>query len=681
MRQTEKLKKIHAKALTGFDAVQSASYDMRKLCLTARRFVSIPGAQWEGALQQQFENKPKFEVNKVWGSVQRIFSEYRNNRVTVDFLPSDGSPDDKLADVCDGLFRADVEASGGQQAFDNAFEEGVSGGIGAWRLCAEYEDDEDEENDKQRIRFHPIYDADSSVYFDLDSKKQDKSDARECWVITSMSPDAYAEEWGEDPASFDKTISGVQWDWYSPDVVYIAEYYVMEHEKDEVVTFVGLDGQERKVLASELEEDEESDEISLAQELASTGFTETKRKPIKRKRCHKYILSGSRILEDCGIIAGNCIPIIPFYAKRWFIDNVERCAGHVQNAMDAQRLLNMQLSKLAEIAATSNASKPIFDPSQIASEGDVLSEMWRNDPIKNYPFLMAKALRNADDSIVQTGPVAYTQPPQVPPALAALTQFTAETMSEILGNQQAGEELMANTSGKAVELVQDKLDMQVFIYTDNFRIAMKRCGEVWLGMARDIYVEEKRKMKSIGRDESTSTIELVRPTFDAESGEITYENDLTKAKFDVISSVGPSSSSKRSATVRALTGMAAVSADPQNKAVLESLAMMNMEGEGLDDIRTYYRKKLIRMGAVKPNDQERAELAQEQQQQQPDPQAAYLMAEAQKSQAMTGKALADTELTKAKTVETLASLDMSRQKQAVDTAIQLQNAVNQPMQG
>jgi hypothetical protein len=34
------------------------------------------------------------------------------------------------------------------------------------------------------------------------------------------------------------------------------------------------------------------------------------------------------------------------YGKRWFVDNIERCMGHVRLAKDPQRLKNMQLSKL-----------------------------------------------------------------------------------------------------------------------------------------------------------------------------------------------------------------------------------------------------------------------------------------------------------------------------------------------
>jgi hypothetical protein len=102
--------------------------------LQDRRFYSLAGSQWEGPLWDQYENKPKFEVNKIMLAVIRIVNEYRNNRITVDYVSKDGVENDKLAEVCDGLYRADEQASVADEAYDNAFEEAVGGGIGAWRL-------------------------------------------------------------------------------------------------------------------------------------------------------------------------------------------------------------------------------------------------------------------------------------------------------------------------------------------------------------------------------------------------------------------------------------------------------------------------------------------------------------------------------------------------------------------
>ena len=119
--EVDKLRDIHEEAVLRFDDVSGAVRDEREQSLEDRRFYSISGAQWEGKLGEQFDNKPKFEVNKVHLSVIRIINEYRNNRISVRFMPKDGVADDDLADMCAGLYRADEYDSSAEEAYDNAF--------------------------------------------------------------------------------------------------------------------------------------------------------------------------------------------------------------------------------------------------------------------------------------------------------------------------------------------------------------------------------------------------------------------------------------------------------------------------------------------------------------------------------------------------------------------------------
>jgi hypothetical protein len=677
MTKAERLASVHEDALLEFDRIQSAMRDERLQCLEDRRFYSIAGAQWEGNLAEQFNNKPRFEVNKIHLAVMRIINEYRNNRITVDFVSKEGNEHDRLADACDDLFRADEQDSCADEAYDNAFEEAVGGGFGAFRLRAVYEDEYDDENDHQRIRIEPIYDADTSVFYDLNAKRQDKSDARLCFVLTAMTRESYIDEWGDDPASWPKEIHQWEFDWATPDMIYVAEVYRVEEVTELVRVFETIDGEEERYSERDFEADE-----NLERMLEATGAIEIRQKRVKRRKVRKYIMSGNSVLEDSGYIAGTCIPIVPVYGKRWFIDNIERCMGHVRMAKDAQRLKNMQLSKLGEISALSTVEKPLFTPEQVAG----FEMMWAEDNLRNYPYLLLNTITGSDGSEQAAGPIGYTKPPQIPPALAGLLQVTEADMNDLLGNQQAGEEIVPNISGKAVELIQNRLDMQAFIYMSNMAKAVKRCGEIWLSMAGDVMVEPGRKMKGVGEQEELRSIELGRPIL-TEAGEVEYENDLSKAKFDVAVDVGPTSSSKRAATVRALTGMLQIAPDPETQQVLAAMAMMNMEGEGVSDVRNFFRKKLLRMGVIKPNEQEQQELAAELQQlqAQPDPQAMYLQAAAAEAQAKAVKAQADTEYTaarteetRAKTVETLAGIERGERDSVLKTARGLQEVIAGP---
>ena len=660
-----RLARIHDEALRRFNAIQFALQDERRQCLDDRRFYSIAGAQWEGPLKQQFENRPRLEVNKIALSVMRIINEYRANRVTVDYVPKDGREADRLADLCDGLYRADEQDSVADEEYDNAFEEAVGGGMGAWRLRSVLEDELDPENDHQRIRIEPIFDADTSVYFDLDAKRQDKSDARYCFVVSSMTPEEYEEQFEDSPSSWPKQIYETYFDWSSPDVVYVAEYYRIEERSETLRVFRLLDNSEQNYTRAEFDEDE-----NLEQMLDSTGAVELPSKRRKTRRVHKYLLSGGRVLEDFGLVAGPNIPIIVTFGKRWFVDNIERCMGHVRLAKDAQRIANMQRSKLAEISALSSVEKPLFDPEQVAGH----QWMWEQDNLRNFPYLLLNRLTNIDGSTQPAGPLGYTKPPQVPPALAALIQIAEQDMRDVLGGAEGGDQVRANVSAEAVGMVQQRLDMQTFIYVSNFAKAMKRCGEVWLGMAREVYVEEGRSMKTVGPEGGATAVELLKPTI-GEAGGVELQNDLSRARFDVTVTVGPSSQSKRNAMVRSLTPLIAVTADPATKAVLESIAIMNIEGEGMTEVRAFFRKKLVQMGAMKPTEEEAKEMDAAAQQQQPDPQTLYLQAAAAEAQAKAMKAQADTQLaianaekTKAETVKTLASVNISAQNQAIKTA-------------
>lgn len=647
-----RMQKVHDAALAEFNRVHASCQDERRQCLEDRRFLTIPGAQWEGSLGEQFANKPRFEVNKGQLGLIRIYNEYRNNRVTVDFRPKDGGKDDPLADMCDALFRADEADSCAEEAYDNAFEEAAAGGFGAFRLSSEYENEDDDEDERQRIRILPIYDADTSVYFDIDAKRQDKSDAKRCWVIHSMTPEAFKAEYDQDPATWPKDNTSDLFDWNTPDVTYVAEYYEVEKKTETHHVFIDAEGMEVIYSEDDLEDMSETGEGEEEVEgsvdagiamLAEQGTVKLREKRVRVRRVHKYIMSGGGILEDCGYIAGKHIPVAPVYGKRWYVNNVERMAGFVRYAKDAQRLKNMQLSLLAETSALSPIQKPILHPEQVMGH----EIMWQQDNIKNYPYLLINPITDAEGNPVPGGPVGMTQPPQIAPAMAALLQLTEQDMAEILGNTSQADKMVSNISAQAVEMIQQRTDMQAFIYMSNFAKAMRRCGEVWLSMAKELYHEEGRKMKGLGEMGDVEGIELGKPLISKE-GKL-EKLDLSRAELDVYADVGPSFTSRRDAMVRQIAGMMQFVQDPADAKVLTALMLFNMDGEGLGDVREFYRKQLVQLGAMQPSDADLEAAQQAMEGAQPDPQAELIAAITAKEAALAEKAQADTAYTIART--------------------------------
>lgn len=658
----ERLNEVHIEAMSRWRKSADPLWEERQQCLMDRRFCNVSGAQWEGRLEQQFANRPKLEMNKIRLSVMRIINEKRQNPISVKFRSPDGKDRDRFADTVASIYRADEYDSNAEEARDVAYEEAVTGGFGAWALTAHREDpdeieEEDEDERPQRICWEPIPDADTSVYFDCNSKRMDKSDAKYAFRLIPMSYEAFEREWPKAPAVSDwpkATYSTGVFDWVKPDLVYVAAYYVIEETKEPVQVWgLGLDGLEERHLASDV------DDVFRA-ELVAQGMRLKRTIKRERKRVRKYILSGCGVLEDCGYIPGRHIPIIPVYGMRFYIEGLERCSGHVRMAKDPQRLKNMQVSKLAEVAALSSTSKPVMSPEEIAG----FEHMYETDNVKNWAYLLKNRVPDKDGNEVRL-PMEYTQPTQVPPALAALVQFTESDLQDILGNQGEADKMVGNTSAMATEMIQTRADSLFFVYHDNFRKAVAREGVIYRDMARDLYVEESRRMKTMSNNgEMDSTVVNV-PSLDDE-GAHAMENDVTRATFDVVTDVGPATASRRQATVRSLTAMLPMVQDPQTQQVVVAMIMTNMDGEGLTDVKPYFRRKLLDAGAVEPTEQEREEAAAAQQAAQnapPDPQQQLLaaataetQAKAQKAAADTQKSLAEVGRIKADTVKTLSEI-------------------------
>lgn len=637
---------FHDKTLRRFDVIAEATQEERALALQDRRFAFIAGAQWEDEWADQFENSIMVEINKTAAGLEKIINDYRENRVTVNFRAADGKASEDTADMLDGLFRADAYRSKAQQAFDNAFEEGVAGGYGAWRLCNEYEDEYDPDNDHQRIRIEAIVDADQSVFWDPNAKLYDKADALYCFVISAVAKEAFVEEWGEDKLTdWPVGIVKPHYDWYTPDVVRVAEYYEVEIKTEKRVMFANaIVNEEQRFWNSELDDQTRA-------ELMQQGWRELRTRMAKRRRVHKWILSGAEVLKDCGYIAGDQIPVIPYYGQRRFIDNMERCQGHVRKAKDPQRSYNAQISNLMEQAAAAPIERPIFTQQQIAGH----EQSWAEANLKRAPYALVNPLIDeSTGQIVQTGPIGSVTPPQIAPAMAALIQITANDIAELTNSDDGADEAKSNISAEAMDIAATRTDAKSMVYMDNMRQSMQRCGEVYLGMARDVYFEEGREVDTMGPNGEEGTATIVEP-FTDERGRFSIRNDLSNGKYKVISDVTEATTTRRDKTVKTLVNVAQIAgaADPELAMASLNTAIMNMDGEGMDDLQDWIRQRLVSQGIVKPNEEEKQAMAEAAANQQPDPQSQALQAMAIKEGALAEKAVADTALSKAKTVETL----------------------------
>ena len=646
------------------------------MSLYERRMVSEYGAQYEGRIGEQFENKPKPEFNKMKRSCKRILSELRNKPITVDFISKDGGDDSgDLAMLCDELYRSDEQDSVGDEAYDLCDDESIKGGNGSYRLIAAMEDDYDEWNDYQRIRFEPIPDSDQCVFWDQNSKRYDKADARKCIVLTATTRRAYKEEWGDDPASWPKDTENYAFEWQTPDLVYVAEAYIVDDQKEKVFVYESLDGTEERYSERDFDHDD-----TLRRILDATGWKLIETRSVRRRGVRKYIMSGSKILKDCGFIAGPNIPIVPQYGDRSFLNGIEVFSGHVRAAKDPQQLYNAIMSMLMNLASTGLQEKPIVAPEQI----ERFRTEWDNDNIDNYSVLRLDLIKDKDGNILQQGPIGYTKAPEVPPVMAQLIGIISADLNEILGDSPEAERMVSNVSGKLAELVQSYKDLPSFMYASNRAKSRRRGGEIWLGMAKELYVEVGRKMKAVNRSKKSRQVVLNEPALD-KNGAFYERNNLSNASFDVYSDVGPSTASTREKILLNVQGfMQFAQADPQLMRVLILTGMKNFEGDEMDETRSWADTQLMEMGVREPTQEEKKKAAKEAENAPPNPEAELLLAEAgkseklaEKAEADTFKSLAQTKETVAKTAEIMSGIDRDDQQQVLDA---LETAVSAPPQ-
>lgn len=668
-----------------FDRAYSPQQDVREKCIEATRFARVPGGQWEGAtaagtkLDDQFEKYPKFEINKVATELNRIIAEYRNNRITVKFRPGDKAASEELANKLNGLFRADYEETDGGEACDNAFDDAATGGFGCFRLTSMLVNEYDPMDERQRTGFEPIYDPSRSVWFDPDAKKYDKSDALWAFCMYSLSPEKYEAEYGKTPPTSLDTTTMTTWeyDWFAPEVIYIAKYYEIRKESVDVVSY-------QQPITSEIAT-YDSDQIEdIEDELAEAGFVEVARRSVKRRRVYVSVVDGENFLEKPRRIPGEHIPLIPVYGKRWFIDDIERVEGHIAKAMDPQRLYNLQVSMLADTAAQDPGSIPIVGMEQIRG----LEKHWEARNKKRPSFLVLREAKDKQGNIIGPAtPAGYTQPAVMNQALAALLQQTSADIQEVTGGSQAMQQMPSNIANDTVNSLMNRSDMASFIYLDNMAKSLKRAGEVWLSMAREVYGSD-REVRIVNQDGTDDIALMNAQVVDRQTGKAVALNDLSTGRYDVTVDVGPSYTARRDATVSVLTGIlnAMLPQDPM-RPVIQGIILDNLDGEGLDDFKEYNRKQLLTSGAVKPRNPEEEQMvaqAQQAQQQQPNPEMIAAQgqlfagqAELKKAQneevAIQVKAFqaqTDAQVAAANVVKILASAD-SQQKSDIREALKM----------
>ena len=662
------------------DRAWSATQDVRERSADDLMFSRV--TQWDDSLDWcNLEYRGEF--NLIWKERQRLLSEMRANEISPDFKPQDGADPD-AADILNGMYRTDMRNNMSKEAVDVAVGDMIDAGFGAWRLVTEYANADNDLDNRQVIRRVPIHEANNMVFFDSGAKRMDKSDAMWCSVLTQLDEDSLknlAEEYGFDadcPSNFSSPAKSYVFPWRTNANKYVVGEYYERVKKSERIVIM-----EHPALGTQVFKRSEIKDV--LDDMLAQGWTTIGQKKREYYCVDKYLVSGERILYGPERIAGEHIPIVPLYGNWYFVEGTEMWSGITRLAKDPQRLYNMQMSYLADIAAKGPRRKPIFTPKQVQG----LGHMWESQ--NNYPYYLLNDTDSAGNPLAP-GPLGYIEPENVPEATAALIQATRQNVEDVTSPGMPQDVLDPASSGKAIMAVQSRIDNQSFVYLDNLATALRRDGEIYASMARSIY-DTPREVALTGSDGSESRAMLMEQIQDMATGQWVTLNDISKGAFEVYVDIGPTFASQKQQTRAELMQIMQSTQDPQLLSILQMQYLALLDGQSMEILRRYARRNLLQMGVIDPETQEDMQYMQQlqQQSQQPDPQqmavAQALQAQAikdqalgEKAQADTIRALADAERTRAQTAETLANVDSRQMDNAERLAMALRGRIMEQRQ-
>ena len=205
------------------------------------------------------------------------------------------------------------------------------------------------------------------------------------------------------------------------------------------------------------------------------------------------------------------------------------------------------------------------------------------------------------------------------------------------------------------------------IFEDLSKVATSALG-TFAGLGREVETMD---------EEGDDGIATLRQPMTNDAGQFGIANDFKAGHYKVIADVTEETTTRRDKTVKAAMNMmeGAVSVgDMEFAQACLITAVMNADGEGIDDLRAFARKRGLNIGLVEPNEEEQAKAEESAQNAEPDPATVLAEAQGQALQASAAKDMATIEkigsevaLNEAKVVDMLGrSLTLPNDNRAID---------------
>jgi len=627
---------LHKEMLSRHQYARDYWREQYQLAESDMEFAFLPDTQWDEWMAQTREGRPMYTVNKLRQAMKQITNDQRQNRPQAKVRAVEDSDAD-LAEIRQGLIRNIDQTSEADRARDTAFQFAVGGGYGVWRVNYSYEDDGGFDMVIRKEEISNPY----SVVFDPAAKSKDRRDARFAFVDSVWARSAFRERWPDAEMVSVDDCTAINQDWFQEEEVTVSEYWYKTKETYTIVLM--SDG-------ATYAEDEIADVLD---EMAAAGVTVQRRRQAEREKVWQCIVSGAEILDGPNPWAGRFIPLVPVWGEILNLGGKETFFGAVRFGKDAQRMYNYERSTFIEVLADQPYS-PFMAPAESVAGYE---SQWRSIKTKRPPVLFYKA----DAGLPNGGKPSREPTAQFPAALAQAAAISSDDIKAATGIYDASLGARSNeTSGRAILARQREGDVANFDYIDNLSYAMKYDFEITNDLISKIY-DTERQIRIIGEDGAEKVIRVNQSVVDQQTGRDVVLNDLSRGRYDIAVTVGPSYTTQR---MEAAEAMMQLANDPSPLGMVAKYGFIkSLDVPGLEDIRKAARRIVVQAGLLEPEEGEEAP----QQQQQPSPeqmaQAQKLQADAKKSEAQSFSYMATAQKDAAQ-AESIQLDNLSKEQQA-----------------
>lgn len=649
----KKDEKIIAQAKKHYAIAVVAEADNREEMVEDLKFSALD--QWPEDVKKDRKGRPMLVLDHTGQAVRRVLGDIRQSLPAIKIDPVDDGSDKDTAEVIEGLVRQIEYQSRAQSVYMQAAETQVKMGYGAWRIVTKYNEYDTFEQD---IMIQPLKNP-FSAYFDPAATEVTKRDGRFCIVTETISADQFEEQYGKryKKSDFESTDStSYEQLWFEDDKVRIAEYWVKKPIKRKLVTLSN---------GSTVDAEDLTEEDMMA--YAEAGITPVRDRVVDSHEIRYYKITGCEILEE-SVWPGRWFPVVPVYGLEDTIEGRTDYRGVIRSAKDPQMLYNYWNSAAAETIALQPKAPYIVTAKQIGKH----KKFWDQANESNLPYLP-----------YEPDPLAPAPQRQAPPSmqngLLQQAQIASEDIKSATGIYDASLGAQGNeTSGIAIQSRQQEAEIQNSVFLYNLAAAIEQTGAIILELIPQFY-DTQRVVKIRGEDNSQDDILINNPIFTPDGVKI--ENDLTRGKYDVRVSIGPSFKTRRAEAAASIVELARVF--PQLVEVAGDLVAKNLDWPMADEIAARL-EKLLPPGMVEKELTPEEQMAQQQQAMlQQQLQQMTMMkesAEIENKQADTAKKITDAQKNEIDNYISTAELAAEQQNQQLQAQalLQLIQSLNQP---